>query len=198
MNWTFKLLWLTVGIMLLGVLSFVDLAGGVVSFAHPACIRHSFGAQNTVTAHSLWEKNTRHLFSDRKVAHTHKMQQFIIPRNKLQQPKTTIIYPLAMCWQVHFSSFMTFKKDVKNITAEMFSTAESTLECCSSTSKTPHMISSSENLALKSCVNQIMLLSHRLTFKSITSHSPSMQTLELSCEQSVPSLTLLARAKKKS
>ena len=52
--------------MLLGVLSFVDLAGGVVSFTHPACIRHSFGAQNTVTAHFLWEKNTRHLFFDKK------------------------------------------------------------------------------------------------------------------------------------
>lgn len=42
----------------------------------------------------------------------------------------------------------------------------------------------------------IMLLSN-LTF-NITSHSPSMQTLELSGEQSVPSLTLLAKAKKKS
>lgn len=39
---------------------------------------------------------------------------------------------------------------------------------------------------------------HYLTFKSVTSHRPSIQTLEVSCEQVVPSLTLLARAKKKS
>lgn len=43
--------------MLLGVLSLVDLAGGVVSFTHPTGIRHSCGSQHTVTAHSLWEKH---------------------------------------------------------------------------------------------------------------------------------------------
>lgn len=37
-----------------------------------------------------------------------------------------------------------------------------------------------------------------LMFPSITSHSPSIQTLELSWEHRVPSFTLLARAKKKS
>lgn len=42
--------------MLLGVLSFEDLAGGVVSFTQPTSIGHSCGAQHTVTAHSLWEK----------------------------------------------------------------------------------------------------------------------------------------------
>lgn len=42
--------------MLLGVLPFVDLAGGVVSFAHPTSIRHCCRAQNTITANSL-QKN---------------------------------------------------------------------------------------------------------------------------------------------
>lgn len=59
--------------MLLAVLSFVDLAGGVVSFTHPASIRHSCGAQNTVTAHSLWEKNI--IAFDKKVHYTHTMLQ---------------------------------------------------------------------------------------------------------------------------
>lgn len=55
-NQNILLLWLTVIIMLLGVLSFVDLAGGVVSFTQATSIRHSCGAQNMVTADSLWEK----------------------------------------------------------------------------------------------------------------------------------------------
>lgn len=42
--------------MLLGVLPFVDLACGVVSFAHPTSIRHRCRAQNTITANSL-QKN---------------------------------------------------------------------------------------------------------------------------------------------
>ena len=62
--------------MLLGVLSFVDLAGGVVSFAHPTSIWHSCGAQNTVTAHSLWEKNI--IAFDKKVDYIHEIQHFII------------------------------------------------------------------------------------------------------------------------
>lgn len=43
--------------MLLGVLSFVDLAGGVVAFTNATSVWHGCRPQNTVTAHSLWENN---------------------------------------------------------------------------------------------------------------------------------------------
>lgn len=46
--------------MLLDVLSFVDLAGGIISFTHATYIRHSCGAQNTVAAHSLWKDMPLH------------------------------------------------------------------------------------------------------------------------------------------
>lgn len=77
--------------MLLAVQSFVNLAGGVISFTHPASIRHSCGAQNTVTAHSLREKNV--IDFDKKVDYLHKMQHFISLWNKFQQLQTPIIYP---------------------------------------------------------------------------------------------------------
>lgn len=47
----------TVSVMLLGVLSFVDPAGGVVAFTNATSVWHSCRPQNTVTAHSLWENN---------------------------------------------------------------------------------------------------------------------------------------------
>lgn len=176
--------------MLLGVLSFVDLAGGVVSFAHPAGIRHSCGAQNTVTAHSLWEKHI--IAFDNNADHTYEIQHPVTPRNKWRQLKTTIIHPSCGDRSTRsFSRHLKAQQGYLSVLSKIIAQLQR------------HMISSSRNLtqtanALISLFNQTALLSRCSTFQSLTSHSPSMQTLELSCEQSVPSLTLLAKAKKKS
>lgn len=71
--------------MLLGVLPFVDLAGGVVSFAHPTSIRHCCRAQNTITANSL-QKNKQ----QRK-----KQQQFTCGKQTTVQQITTAEYPFS-------------------------------------------------------------------------------------------------------
>lgn len=68
--------------MLFGVLSFVDLAGGVVALADATQIRHSIGSQNPVTAHSL--ENTNHDLSASTEDEVHlQLQHFSVIRVKV-------------------------------------------------------------------------------------------------------------------